>query len=187
MTTDTIQDGSSPESMRASPTPDDIINAFLEQQDDILVYEQSQEYNSIRLDSFPCPSVAEDPESNAYSGARLSPSPGLLAGFQQDSQLPSPPESPSGSPPGSESAPRHRRTSSYPRKTGRNGGVHVKRHTILDGTSSKGHMAHSLMVPRKAEDWEPWKNVIHQLYIVQNHILKDIIVIMENTYHFKAT
>jgi len=189
MTTDAVQDGYSPESMRSSPSPDDIIAAFLEQQDDIVMYEQSREYYSTPVNSFPSPSSDKVfSQSNAYTGARLSPSPRPWSGFQQDSQLPSPPVSRSASPSESDkAAPRHRRTSFYPNKTGKDGGTRVRRHTTLGGVSSKGHMAHCPMVPRKAEDWEPWKNVIHQLYIVQNHILKDIIVIMENTYQFKAT
>lgn len=188
MTTDALQEGASPESMPGSPSPDDIIKAFLEQQDDILMYGQSQEYYPMPANSFPSPSSDEGSyaygkigsESISYTGARLGPS-------LRPSQLPSPPQSPSRSPSGSDTvASRHRRTSSYPRKTGRHGGTHVRRRTTL-GISAKGHMTHSPMIPRKAEDWEPWKSVIHQLYIVQNHILKDIIVIMENTYNFKAT
>ncbi|KAK3388465.1 Clr5 domain-containing protein [Sordaria brevicollis] len=191
MTTASLQTGSSPESRPGSPSPDDIIQAFLEQQDDILIYGQSQEYYSTQVHTLPSPSFDLGTHGNTdvfaydetYTGARLSPFSKPLAGFQQESQLPSPPESPSGSPSG---VSRHRRTSSYPRKAGTSGKTHARRHTTL-GTSSKGPMAHSPMVPRKAEDWEPWKSVIHQLYIVQNHILKDIIVIMENTYNFKAT
>ncbi|EDO64878.2 hypothetical protein GE21DRAFT_9708 [Neurospora crassa] len=189
MTTDAFQEDTNPESIPASPTADDIIAAFLARQDDIVMYGQCQE-------DYSSPSLDEDPRgqqerlftpSNTFNNALLSPPLMSLAGFQQDFQLPSPPQSRSASPSGSdEPASQHRRTSSYPRKTGRNGGTHVRRHTTLS-TSSKGYMAHTPMVPRKAEDWEPWKNVIHQLYIVQNHILKDIIVIMENTYHFKAT
>ncbi|KAK3496023.1 Clr5 domain-containing protein [Neurospora crassa] len=189
MTTDAFQEDTGLESTPASPTPDDIIAAFLARQDDIVMYGQCQE-------DYSSPSLDEDPRgqqehlftpSNTFNNALLSPPSMSLAGFQQDFQLPSPPQSRSASPSWSvEPAFRHRRTSSHPRKTGRNGGSHVRRHTTLS-TSPKGHMAHTPMVPRKAEDWEPWKNVIHQLYIVQNHILKDIIVIMENTYQFKAT
>ncbi|EGO55027.1 hypothetical protein NEUTE1DRAFT_85086 [Neurospora tetrasperma FGSC 2508] len=196
MTTDAVQEGTGPEPMSVSPTPDDIIAAFLARQDDIVMYGQSQEDYSVPEQSFSSLSMDKSPHgqqehlftpSNTFTDALLSPPSMSLVGFQRDFQLPSPPQSRSASPSGSdETAPRHRRTSSYPRKTGRNGGAHVRRHTTLS-TSSKGHMAHIPMVPRKAEDWEPWKNVIHQLYIVQNHILKDIIVIMENTYHFKAT
>lgn len=192
MTTDALQEGASPESMPGSPSPDDIIKAFLEQQDDILMYEQSQEYHSTPVNSFPSPSSEQGAYGHAkhdetYTGARLSPSSKSLVGFQPDSQLPSPPQSPSGSPSGGDTiASRHRRTSSYPKKAGTSGRIHVRRHTTL-ATSSKGRMAHGPMVPRKADDWEPWKNIIHQLYIVQNHILKDIIVIMESTHNFKAT
>ncbi|KAK3947687.1 Clr5 domain-containing protein [Pseudoneurospora amorphoporcata] len=186
MTTDAVQDGSSPESMRASPSPDDIIAAFLEQQDDLAMYGQSQEYHSPPVNSFPSPSSDRVfSQSNAYTGAT---SPRPLPAFQHESPLPSPPVSRPGSPSGRfKTAPRHGRTCSYPKKTGKHGGAQVRRHNTLGGTGPKGHMAQSPMIPRKPEDWEPWKNIIHQLYIVQNHILKDIIVIMENTYHFKAT
>jgi len=43
------------------------------------------------------------------------------------------------------------------------------------------------VIPRRAEDWEPWKQVLHELYISQNRFLRDIIVIMETNYNLRAT
>ncbi|KAL2017197.1 hypothetical protein VTK56DRAFT_2517 [Thermocarpiscus australiensis] len=43
------------------------------------------------------------------------------------------------------------------------------------------------VVPRRVEDWEPWKDILHELYITQNRILRDIINIMETKYNLKAT
>lgn len=43
------------------------------------------------------------------------------------------------------------------------------------------------IIPRKAEDWEPWKNILHDLYITKNIILRDIIVIMDQTHNVRAT
>ncbi|KAK0648899.1 hypothetical protein B0T16DRAFT_409049 [Cercophora newfieldiana] len=43
------------------------------------------------------------------------------------------------------------------------------------------------VIPRRAEDWEPWKTILHELYITQNRILRDIIVIMETNYNLRAT
>jgi hypothetical protein len=43
------------------------------------------------------------------------------------------------------------------------------------------------IIPRRAEDWEPWKTVLHDLYITQNRILRDIIIYMETTYNLRAT
>lgn len=43
------------------------------------------------------------------------------------------------------------------------------------------------VVPRRIEDWEPWKGVLHELYITQNRILRDIITIMETEYNIRAT
>lgn len=43
------------------------------------------------------------------------------------------------------------------------------------------------VIPRRAEDWEPWKQVLHELYISQNRYLRDIIVIMETNYNLRAT
>ncbi|KAK3321926.1 hypothetical protein B0H66DRAFT_601406 [Apodospora peruviana] len=43
------------------------------------------------------------------------------------------------------------------------------------------------LIPRKAEDWDPWKSILYELYITQNRILRDIINIMDTTYNLKAT
>lgn len=51
----------------------------------------------------------------------------------------------------------------------------------------QGHSSHLPIIPRKAEDWDPWKNVLYELYITQNRILRDIINIMDTTYNLKAT
>ncbi|KAK3366535.1 Clr5 domain-containing protein [Podospora didyma] len=54
-------------------------------------------------------------------------------------------------------------------------------------TTTRRHWPSSAtpFVPRRAEDWEPWKGVFHELYITHNRILKDIIAIMETTYNFE--
>jgi hypothetical protein len=43
------------------------------------------------------------------------------------------------------------------------------------------------IIPRRAEDWEPWKTILHELYITQNRILRDIITIMDTNYNLRAT
>ncbi len=43
------------------------------------------------------------------------------------------------------------------------------------------------VIPRKIEDWDPWKGVLHELYITQNRILRDIIGIMETKHNLRAT
>lgn len=43
------------------------------------------------------------------------------------------------------------------------------------------------IIPKRADDWEPWKSILHELYITQNRILRDIILIMETTYNLRAT
>lgn len=43
------------------------------------------------------------------------------------------------------------------------------------------------IVPKKMEQWEPWKAVLHDLYITQNRILRDIIEIMELKYNVRGT
>ncbi|KAK4152379.1 hypothetical protein C8A00DRAFT_16285 [Chaetomidium leptoderma] len=42
-------------------------------------------------------------------------------------------------------------------------------------------------IPRRIDDWEPWKNVLYELYITQNRILRDIIGIMETKHNIRAT
>ncbi|KAK0625483.1 hypothetical protein B0T17DRAFT_617571 [Bombardia bombarda] len=49
------------------------------------------------------------------------------------------------------------------------------------------HPSRIPLIPRKAEDWEPWKGILHELYITQNCILRDIIITMETKYNLKAT
>ncbi len=43
------------------------------------------------------------------------------------------------------------------------------------------------IIPRKVKDWDPWKGVLHELYITQNRILRDIIGIMETKHNLRAT
>ncbi|KAH6847180.1 hypothetical protein B0I37DRAFT_397468 [Chaetomium sp. MPI-CAGE-AT-0009] len=43
------------------------------------------------------------------------------------------------------------------------------------------------VVPRKNQDWEPWKGILYELYITQNRILRDIIGIMETKHNVRAT
>ncbi|KAL2176527.1 uncharacterized protein P884DRAFT_260548 [Thermothelomyces heterothallicus CBS 202.75] len=43
------------------------------------------------------------------------------------------------------------------------------------------------IVPRKNQDWEPWKGILYELYITQNRILRDIITIMETKHNLRAT
>ncbi|KAK4124378.1 hypothetical protein N657DRAFT_689935 [Parathielavia appendiculata] len=43
------------------------------------------------------------------------------------------------------------------------------------------------IIPRKVQDWEPWKGVLYELYITQNRILRDIIDIMETKHNVRAT
>ena len=62
--------------------------------------------------------------------------------------------------------------------------------SISGASSSTGPGSPSsskVIIPRRAEDWEPWKSVLHELYITQNFILKDVMAIMEDKYNLKAT
>jgi hypothetical protein len=43
------------------------------------------------------------------------------------------------------------------------------------------------IIPRRVEDWDPWKGVLYELYITQNRILRDIIGIMETKHNLRAT
>ncbi|KAK3690093.1 hypothetical protein B0T22DRAFT_462982 [Podospora appendiculata] len=49
------------------------------------------------------------------------------------------------------------------------------------------HPSRTPLIPRKAEDWEPWKSILYELYITQNRILREIINLMDTTYNLKAT
>ncbi|KAK3320134.1 hypothetical protein B0T19DRAFT_361560 [Cercophora scortea] len=58
----------------------------------------------------------------------------------------------------------------------------------LSATGSRApHPSRTPLIPRKAEDWEPWKSILYELYITQNRILRDIINLMDTTYNLKAT
>ncbi|KAK4096551.1 hypothetical protein N658DRAFT_501448 [Parathielavia hyrcaniae] len=43
------------------------------------------------------------------------------------------------------------------------------------------------IIPRKIQDWEPWKGILYELYITQNRILRDIIDIMDTKHNVRAT
>ena len=45
----------------------------------------------------------------------------------------------------------------------------------------------NVIIPRKPSDWEPWKDVLYELYIIQNQYLKDIIQIMDTWHNLRAT
>ncbi|KAK4229262.1 hypothetical protein QBC38DRAFT_119986 [Podospora fimiseda] len=54
--------------------------------------------------------------------------------------------------------------------------------------STRGpHSTPNAIIPRRVEDWEPWKSVLFNLYITQNRILRDIIEYMDTTFNLKAT
>lgn len=71
-------------------------------------------------------------------------------------------------------------------KSGRPGGKTPGASTPLKGFRTPAPLP-TPAVPRRAEDWEPWKGVLHELYITQNRILRDIIVIMDTNYNLRAT
>lgn len=55
-------------------------------------------------------------------------------------------------------------------------------------SSSKGSESPSTaMIPRRAEDWEPFKDIIRDLYLTQNVILNDVMIIMDRKHNLKAT
>ncbi|KAK4236875.1 hypothetical protein C8A03DRAFT_16522 [Achaetomium macrosporum] len=70
-------------------------------------------------------------------------------------------------------------------RAGRHGGKGPAASKIahLRGSQSAGQP----IIPRKIEDWEPWKSILHELYITQNRILREIIGIMETKYNVRAT
>lgn len=49
------------------------------------------------------------------------------------------------------------------------------------------HQSPHAIIPRRAEDWDPWKSILYSLYITENRILRDIIEIMDQRYNLKAT
>ncbi|KAH6615511.1 hypothetical protein B0J18DRAFT_281996 [Chaetomium sp. MPI-SDFR-AT-0129] len=69
------------------------------------------------------------------------------------------------------------------------------KHVVGKGASasSKGSQVKSPptpgqpIIPRKNQDWDPWKDVLYELYITQNRILRDIIGIMETKHNLRAT
>lgn len=87
----------------------------------------------------------------------------------------SPPQKPSSTPAGKSSA---------AQRAGRQGKVGSK-------ASLKAAKAVQVpgqpIIPRKIQDWEPWKGVLYELYITQNRILRDIIGIMETKHNLRAT
>jgi hypothetical protein len=87
----------------------------------------------------------------------------------------SPPQKPSASPPGKASAAQQR--------SGRQKGVSSK---ALKAAKAI-HVPGQPIIPRKIQDWEPWKGVLYELYITQNRILRDIIGIMETKHNVRAT
>ena len=70
-----------------------------------------------------------------------------------------------------------------PGRHGGKAGVTSKAAAALRGPPAPGQP----IVPRRVEDWEPWKEILHELYIAQNRILRDIIEYMEAKYNLKAT
>lgn len=85
----------------------------------------------------------------------------------------SPPQNSPASTPGKASSP----TSQHAGRPGR----HRK------GAAKAAHVPGQPVVPRKPEEWDVWKPTLHQLYITQNRILRDIIGIMETKYNVRAT
>ncbi|KAK5659193.1 hypothetical protein OQA88_1283 [Cercophora sp. LCS_1] len=55
------------------------------------------------------------------------------------------------------------------------------------GDGKNPQVSSNPIIPKRADDWEPWKGILHELYITQNRILRDIILIMETTYNLRAT
>lgn len=75
-----------------------------------------------------------------------------------------------------------------PRYVGTYAAIRVARKRADKASSSKGSASPSTsIVPRGAEEWDPFKDVIYDLYITQNIILKDVMAIMEKEHNLKAT
>lgn len=91
---------------------------------------------------------------------------------------------PAPSPPKAPSPPPGNTTSQQVVKTGRLGG---RTSAASKAASVRPQPRGQLIVPRRPDDWEPWKDVLHELYIAQNRILRDIIDIMETKYGLRAT
>lgn len=88
-----------------------------------------------------------------------------------------PPQKLPGTPAGKASAAHHQE------RIRRHGGKAASRANHPKGPPVAGQP----IVPRKTEDWDPWKGVLHELYITQNRILRDIIGIMETKHNLRAT
>ena len=71
-----------------------------------------------------------------------------------------------------------------PVRSGKHGGkAATSKAVLLRGAQAAGQP----IIPRRIEDWEPWKSILHELYITQNRILRDIIGIMDTKHNLKAT
>ncbi|KAK4247607.1 hypothetical protein C7999DRAFT_14416 [Corynascus novoguineensis] len=102
-----------------------------------------------------------------------------------DRSLPVPPLiTTSVSPPQKLSSVSARKASTTQHRSSRHGAkVGTSRASQLRGPPSPGQP----IVPRKNQDWEPWKGILYELYITQNRILRDIINIMETKHNLRAT
>jgi len=77
-----------------------------------------------------------------------------------------------------------RKVSAAQQRSGKHGGKGgTSKASQLKGPPAPGQP----IVPRKNQDWEPWKGVLYELYITQNRILRDIINIMETKHNLRAT
>jgi hypothetical protein len=92
-------------------------------------------------------------------------------------------KSPSSSPPQKMSPIAARKASVAAQRSSRPGGKGASKAGQLKATPAPGQP----VVPRKNQDWEPWKGILYELYITQNRILRDIIGIMETKHNVRAT
>ncbi|KAK3990918.1 hypothetical protein QBC44DRAFT_237995 [Cladorrhinum sp. PSN332] len=80
-------------------------------------------------------------------------------------------------------------------RTGGTSQQHRSRQTVKTGKGGKSsklsmrgpHPSPNAIVPRRIEDWEPWKGILFNLYITQNRILREIIEYMDTAFNLKAT
>ncbi|KAK3940914.1 hypothetical protein QBC46DRAFT_259902 [Diplogelasinospora grovesii] len=64
----------------------------------------------------------------------------------------------------------------------------ISRSTASSSLSShRPNLTGKVKIPRTPDDWEPFKEILTDLYITQNRILRDVIVIMETEHDFRAT
>ncbi|KAL2163570.1 hypothetical protein VTH06DRAFT_5628 [Thermothelomyces fergusii] len=82
-------------------------------------------------------------------------------------------------------APARKAGAAHPHRPGRHGarGPASSRAGLVKEPPTPGQP----IVPRKNQDWEPWKDILYELYIIQNRILRDIITIMETKHNLRAT